>query len=129
MLPDDSQSPALCAALDLVDEYDTWQALRAALDRQGLTATIGASGIERVLHAWQARAAWRLDAPQLTAELSHWANGGSYANHLDGFNAISPRALVDEAERRGWFVRRLGTAKAVVNPPNGRPLAIIFPSG
>lgn len=77
----------------------------------------------------QARAAWRLDDARLQAELAHWAEGKGYADHLDGFNALSPRALVDEAERRGWFVRRLGNIKALVNPPDGRPLAITFPAG
>lgn len=129
MSADDAHSPALRDALDLIDEHDTWQALRAALERSGLAAAIGSGGIERVLHAWQARAAWRLDEAHLAAELAHWAEGKGYADHLDGFNAISPRALVDEAERRGWFVRRLGPAKAVVNPPSGRPLAVPFPAG
>lgn len=49
---DNAPSPAMRAALDLVDEHDTWQALRAALERDGLAAAIGSSGIERVLNAW-----------------------------------------------------------------------------
>ncbi|EKV32601.1 hypothetical protein C882_2680 [Caenispirillum salinarum AK4] len=129
MPAEDARSPAMTAALDLVDEHDTWQALRAALEREGLASAIGSAGIEDILRAWQARAAWRMDDAQLKVELSHWADGLGYAEHLDGFNAISPRALVDEAERRGWFVRRLGPAKALVNPPDGRPLAIPFPAG
>jgi hypothetical protein len=125
----DAPDSFLRAALDLVDEHDTWQALRAALERENLASAIGSSGVERVLQAWQARAAWRLDDALLRAELTHWADGLGYAEHLDGFNAISPRALVDEADRRGWFVRRLGSGKALVNPPDGRPLAVLFPAG
>lgn len=114
---------ALRRALDLVDEHDTWQALRAALETAGLAGPLGATGLERVLAAWQARAAWRLGDEQLTRELAHWAAGGGYHDHLDGFNAVAPAVLVDEAARRGWFVRRLASG-ALVNPPAGKPLAL-----
>lgn len=118
-----TESSDMTAALALVDEHDTWQALRAALDERGLAARLGSAGIEQVLQAWQGRAAWRLSDGQLAQELAHWAGGGTYATHLSGFNAVAPAALVTEAERRGWFVRRLG-AKALVNPPDGKPLAV-----
>lgn len=118
-----TESPDLTAALALVEEHDTWQALRAALEEGGLAARLGAAGLERVLAAWQGRAAWRLTDAQLAQELAFWADGGTYAGHLSGFNAIAPAALVGEAERRGWFVRRLGP-KALVNPPEGKPLAV-----
>lgn len=111
------------SALFLVEEHDTWQALRAALEERGLAARIGAAGLEQVLSAWQARAAWRLTDAQLAQELAHWAGGGTYAAHLQGFNAPAPAVLVAEAERRGWFVRRLGP-KALVNPPDAKPLAV-----
>lgn len=118
-----TESPDLHAALALVDEHDTWQALRAALEERRLAARLGAAGIEQVLAAWQAKAAWRLSDGQLAQELAHWAGGGTYADHLAGFNAVSPAVLVAEAERRAWFVRRLGV-KALVNPPDGKPLAV-----
>lgn len=117
------ETPDLRAALALVDEHDTWQALRAALEERHLAARIGAGGLEQVLAAWQARAAWRLTDGQLAQEVAHWAGGGSYADHLHGFNAVAPTVLVAEAERRGWFVRRLGP-KALINPPDGKPLAV-----
>lgn len=123
-MAESASDPVLRQALDLVDEHDTWQALRAALRAAGLTARLGPAGLERVLTAWQARAAWRLADSQLVRELEHWASGGGYADHLDGFNAITPGVLVAEAERRGWFVRRLASGGALVSPPEGKPLAI-----
>lgn len=115
--------PALATALDLVEEHDTWQALRAALEAAGLVPALGPAGLEVVLGKWQERAAWRLDDAVLAAEIAHWAGGGGYGDHLQGFNAIRPAALVAEAERRGWFVRRLASG-VLVNPPGRKPLAL-----
>lgn len=114
---------ALAKALLLLDGAGTWHELRRSLDEQGLTPNLRPEDTLVLLDAWHKRAAATLDDPTLIRELTFWADGGSFDAHLDGWQAVRPAALVEEAARRGWFVRRLASG-AVVNPPGSKPLML-----
>lgn len=116
-------SEALSKALLLLDGAGTWHELRRSLDEQTLTPRLSPDDTQTLLDAWHKRQAARLDDATLTRELAFWADGGTFDSHLDGWQATRPAALVDEAARRGWFVRRLASG-AVVNPPEGKPLML-----
>jgi hypothetical protein len=60
----------------------------------------------------------------LASDLAHWASGGNFKSHLAGYNAPDPASLAAAAAARGWFVRRLGSGRWLVNPPAGPPLTI-----
>jgi hypothetical protein len=111
-------------ALQLLAEAPTWHELRRVLDAEGLVDRLGAAGMQALLEEWHRRAAKALNDIELRIELSFWAEGGSYAEHLKGFQAISPDALVAEARARGWFVRVGESGRAIVNPPGARPLVV-----
>lgn len=116
-------SEALSKALLLLDGAGTWHELRRSLDEQTLSPRLGPEDTQTLLDAWHKRQAARFDDAALIRELAFWADGGSFEAHLDGWQATRPAALVDEAARRGWFVRRLPSG-AVVNPPQGKPLMV-----
>lgn len=116
-------SEALTKALLLLDGAGTWHELRRSLDEQVLTPRLSAADFQTLLDAWHKRQAARLDDAALARELAFWADGGTFDAHLDGWQATRPSALVEDAARRGWFVRRLASG-AVVNPPNGAPLML-----
>ena len=107
----------------ILDESRSWmeakRALKAAHDR-----VLDAAAWHAALEAWQDRAVRRLADRDLGEELRHWAEGGRYQDHLQGFDALPPRLLVKEAKRRHWFTRGLASGGAVVNPPGGRPLSL-----
>lgn len=108
--------------LDLMDGTEVWQELKRRMDAAGLTEKIGPDGMHAVLDHWHRTGARRLSDPVLAAELHFWSDGGGYDTHVRGFNAVRPRSLVDEAGRRGWFVREIARGGWVVNPPDGQPL-------
>jgi hypothetical protein len=108
----------------MLAEAPSWQELRRRLDAAGLTQRLGGGAVTALLAEWQRHEAAGLADAALTAELRHWAEGGGYAEHMRGYNAVPPTVLVEEARRRGWFVRPLGSGGAVVNAPDGRPLVI-----
>lgn len=110
-------------ALALLNGAGTWYELRDSLKERGLDSHLSAAEKQDLLSAWHAREARGLTEAKLADELAFWAGGGTFDKHLDGWQAVSPRALVDEAKRRGWFVRSLASG-AVVNPPEGRPLVL-----
>lgn len=116
-------SEALSKALTLLDGAGTWHELRRSLQEQGLEARLAPEDMQHLLGAWHARQARRLDDAALVGEIRFWAEGGRFETHLEGWQAVSPAALVEEAARRGWFVRRLASG-AVVNPPEGKPLMV-----
>lgn len=107
---------------DLMDGAGVWQELKRRMDADGVTERIGPDGVQAVLSHWHRSEARHLTDGLLTAELRFWANGGRYATHVRGFNAVRPQALVDEAGRRGWFVRDMAGGGWVVNPPESQPL-------
>jgi hypothetical protein len=107
----------------LLQGAGTWHEFKTSLDERRLDLALGPMDMDLLRREWQALQAQRMDDPLLTRELAFWADGGSYDTHLDGFQALSAGALLDEAERRGWFVRRLASG-AVVNAPTGKPLML-----
>ncbi|MFA7430818.1 MAG: hypothetical protein WCZ23_11730 [Rhodospirillaceae bacterium] len=116
-------SDAVTKALRLLEGAGTWHELRRSLDEQVLTPQLSANDTQTLLDAWHRRQASRLDDAALARELAFWADGGTFDTHLDGWQATRPAALVEDAARRGWFVRRLASG-AVVNPPQGKPLML-----
>ena len=121
---DEMQDELMEQAMRLLEQAPTWHELRRALDAEGLTDRLGPAGMDRVLAAWQRRAAESLSDRDLAAELAFWAEGGTFTAHLKGFQATPPDLLVEAAQRRGWFVRIGSAGTALVNPPDGRPLAL-----
>ena len=89
-----------------------------------LVEELGPEGMQDLLDLWHQRAAGALNDIELRIELGFWAHGGTYAQHLRGYQAIPPAALVAQARARGWFVRVGESGNAVVNPPGARPLAL-----
>lgn len=116
-------------AMELVERAPTWHEYRRLLDLEGLVDRLGADGMLAVLDHWHCRAAAALSDVELRIELGFWAEGGGYAEHLKGFQAIPPTHLVAQAQARGWFVRVGGSGNAVVNPPGARPLVIHLQPG
>lgn len=108
----------------LLADAPSWQELKRQLDTDGIVNRIGAAGVERLLAEWHGNEVAGLDDVALTQELGFWADGGSYDRHLKGYNALPPAVLIDEASRRGWFVRSLGSGGTVVNAPEGKPLVV-----
>ncbi|SDH24754.1 hypothetical protein [Roseospirillum parvum] len=122
----ESETPRdpVAGALLVIGDCRAWPQVRARLDEHGLSEALGPDGLLRVMAAWQAERAGALSDAELTAELRHWAEGGTYQSHLGGFNALSPETLLDEARRRGWFVQSLPGGRGVVTPPTGKPLVL-----
>ena len=116
-------------ALDLIERAPTWHEYRRLLDSEGLIDRLGADGMLAILDEWHSRAAVALTDVELRIELGFWAEGGGYAEHLKGFQAIPPTHLVAQAQVRGWFVRVGSSGNAVVNPPGARPLVIKLAPG
>ncbi len=108
---------------DLIAASDSWQGLKSKLEALGLTERMGADGMAEVARAWSMMAATALTDPQLISELRHWADGLGYREHLQGFEAIPPEVLAQEARRRGWFVRDMPSA-LLVSPPGVPPVKI-----
>lgn len=117
-------------AMELIERAPTWHEYRRLLESEGLVDRLGADGMLSVLDRWHGRAAAALSDVELRIELGFWAEGGGYAEHLKGFQAIPPTHLVAQAQARGWFVKVGGSGNAVVNPPGARPLVIrLSPAG
>lgn len=111
-------------AEELLARAANWHEYRRLLEAEGLLDRLGPEGIQAMLAAWNARAAAALSDAELRVELGFWADGGSYAAHLRGYQAIPPAELVEQARARGWFVRVGASGTALVNPPEGRPLTL-----
>jgi len=111
-------------AMTLLARAPTWHELRRALEAEGLIDRLGGAGMQALLAEWHERAAAALSDVELRIELGFWAEGGTYAAHLRGFQAIPPAVLVSQARARGWFVRQGASGKAIVNPPGARPLVV-----
>lgn len=101
----------------------TWHEFKTSLLERRLDLELSPADMDELRDQWQARHAAQLSDILLTQELEFWSKGGSFDQHLDGYQAINPGALLTEAERRGWFVRRLSSG-AVVNAPDGKPLML-----
>lgn len=111
-------------AEELMLRAATWHEYRRLLEAEGLVDRLGSEGLQAVLAEWNRRAAAELNDIELRVELCFWADGGSYAAHLRGYQAIPPAELVEQARVRGWFVRVGPSGTALVNPPGARPLTI-----
>lgn len=117
-----SESP-YAEAQRLLSGAGTWHEFRASLTERALDLQLGAADLDDLRMQWLARQASHLTDDALVRELKFWSDGGSYDQHLDGYKAINPGTLLDQAEQRGWFVRRLASG-AVVNAPDGKPLML-----
>ncbi len=102
----------------------TWEELRGDLDRAGILSRLTGEERQMLGDAWAAREAGAMDDAALARDLAWWAAGGRPDDHPLGFRAPRPPVLVAEADRRGWFVRRLPGGKALVNPPDSKPLTL-----
>jgi hypothetical protein len=111
-------------AEELMPRAANWHEYRRLLEAEGLVDRLGPEGLQAVLAEWNRRAAAALNDIELRVELCFWADGGSYAAHLRGYQAIPPAELVEQARARGWFVRVGASGTALVNPPGARPLTI-----
>lgn len=111
-------------ALMLLSTAKNWQAFRSRLDREGLRAELDSQSLMALADAFQARTASQMNDAQLLAELCFWADGGHYNDHLDGHEAVAPRLLVSECQKRGWNVRDGLSIGAVISPPEGGLLTI-----
>ena len=120
-----SPKDALSLAMHIMEaeKEQSWPGLKAKLEAQDVAEALGAEGLFTLMEAFLARATATLPDKRLAEELSFWADGGTYTTHLQGFQAIPPRALVKEAEKRGWLVKTL-PQKTLVSPPEGKPLAL-----
>lgn len=81
----------------------TWHEFKTSLTERGLDLQLGPADIDDLRDQWQALQAKQLTDHSLHQELVFWADGGTFAGHLDGYQAINPGMLLTEAERRGWF--------------------------
>jgi len=120
-------SPAMEEAIRLLQGAGTWHELRRSLQDRNLDTALSPAEMQDLLAAWHMHQATRLSDTELTEELLFWARGGTFETHLAGWQALSPEALVEEADNRGWFVRRLPSG-AVINPPGRPPLSLKIPS-
>lgn len=116
-------SQALQEALTLLAGAGTWHELRHSLQERKLDLTLGPEDMEILRDAWHTRLTQAMSDAALVQELTFWAQGGGFDSHLDGFQAVPPTALLDEARNRNWFVRRLPSA-AIVNPPEHKPITL-----
>lgn len=116
--------PRLTDLLSDAAAAPTWSGLRARWQREGIWDRIDPALRDRLLAAWRTAAARRLSDRDLMDDLRHWADGGDFKAHLNGYNAPDPASLVAAAAARGWFVRPLGPDRWVVNPPENRPLTL-----
>lgn len=111
-------------ALTLLAGAPSWHELKRSLDETGLSIRIDPAGLDALLAAWHRKEVAALSDEELVAEISFWAEGGGYAEHMRGYFAVPPRILVEEAGNRTWFVAPLGSGGAIVNAPGGRPLVV-----
>lgn len=116
-------SSALQDALKLLSGAGTWHELRHSLQERKLDLALGAEDMQILRDAWHTRRTQAMPDAALIAELAFWADGGGFDSHLEGFQAVPPAALLEEAQNRDWFVRRLPSA-AIVNPPEHRPITL-----
>lgn len=116
-------TPELTEARTLLLGAGTWHEFRRSLEERGLDKALHPDDMLDLMAAWNSRRAGALTDAALTQELEFWAAGGTFDQHLEGWQAVSPAALVAEAEQRRWFTRRMASG-AVVNPPVGKPLMI-----
>ena len=109
---------------ELLDSARTWPEAKGKIERAPVSAHLDAAGWQAALQSWHRKAAARLSEHQLVDDLRHWSEGRSYTDHLDGYNALPPLALIAEARRRGWFVRELSGGGSVVSLPGGGVLRL-----
>lgn len=108
----------------LMAQSASWHDLRRRLDDADLTYRLGVAALNDLLAEWHDREAAALTDGALAEELGFWADGGTFATHLKGYNATPPTVLVEQARSRGWFVKPLGSGGVIVNAPTGRPLVV-----
>lgn len=111
-------------ALTMLANAASWHDLRRQLDGAELLGPLGSARMDRLLLAWHRKQADELTDVALADEIRFWADGGSYASHLRGYQAPPPAVLIDSARARGWFCKPLGSGGVIVNPPEGRPLVL-----
>lgn len=114
---------AFTAAQGLLAGAGTWHEFKTSLLERRLDLELSPADMDALRDQWQARNAAQLSDQYLAEEITFWSKGGTFDQHLDGYQAIGPGALLTEAERRGWFVRRLSSG-ALVNAPDGKPLML-----
>lgn len=110
-------------AMALIGTAESWQDLMRRLERDGFKDDLSPADEAALRALWQEWCAGQLSDTDLVRELRFWAEGGDFRDHLQGFNAVPPHALVAVAKTRGWLVKSLPSA-VLVNPPVGRPIRL-----
>lgn len=110
---------ALETIYKILNHCDTWQEVRAGIEQRGFLELLDASDFEELAIKWQNSNVKRLSDKDLSEEIEHWSKGGNFSNHLQGFNAIKPKVLLGEAEKRGWNIKKLPSGFAINTPKRG----------
>ncbi|GEO79966.1 hypothetical protein [Pararhodospirillum oryzae] len=121
---DDDAAAVWALALATLEAAETWEGLRADLERHGVLRRLASDQRQALAERWEARVVRQWDDQTLAGELRFWARGGDRHAHPLGFQAPRPAVLVAEAGHRGWFVRILSGGRVVVNAPETEPMVL-----
>ncbi len=116
-----NEAISMCAYL--IDKVGALSELKDQMRSLHLTEVLGSDGVMTVIDIYQQYVLSRYSDTKLIEEILFWAEGGSYETHLDGYNAMSPKALVKEAKKRGWLVKEL-PQKTLISSREFPPLTL-----